>query len=275
MRTEETFALMKSAKDIGVAIDADGDRIGGQLNEQDPLPVDDGEPAFDYRRHLRSLRVQLGTARDRVAVTEDEHVVNLIRVARKQSEIKVVAKTAYDEMVNARQGLETLYPRGSFELAYLSGRTPEAPERLHEQMVQTVKLLKEPAVELRELKNDGFSVDLEKLVARLDPAITELSEAIGRVDLAKKEAEGTLLVKREAIQQLRRTVVWVGRTVEGLFFLAEEDELAKRIRKSTRRPLRPSEQTATSEDSPSDESPSEASSEATPSDETQSASTTA
>ena len=280
MRTEESFALMKSAKDIGVAIDADGDRVGGLLNEQDPLPVGDGEPAFDYRRHLRSLRLQLDAARDQVALTEDEHAARLIRVARRRSERKEVASAAYDEMVIARQGLETLYPQGSFELAYLSGQTPRAPERLHEQMAQTVKLLKQPAVELREPKSDSFSLDLEKVVAKLDPAITDLGDAIGRVDLANKEAEGTLVVKREAIQQLRRTVVWVGRTVEGLFVLADEDELAKRIRKSTRRPLRPSEQAAQaspSEASASETAPPEASplDEASPPDEAEPASPSA
>ena len=98
MRTEESFGLMKSAKDIGVAIDADGDRVGGLLNEQDPLPVGDGDPAFDYGRHLRSLRAQLDAAKEKVAVTEDEHAARLIRVARQYSERKEVATGRYDEV---------------------------------------------------------------------------------------------------------------------------------------------------------------------------------
>ncbi len=263
MRTEETFGLMKSAKEIGVSLDADGDRIGGLLNEQSPLPAVDGEAAFDYRKHMQGLGLQLGEAKQQVVDAEDEHAARLIRVSRQKSDRDEVGKACYDKTVTTRQGLETLYPSGAFELAFLKGTTPRNPERLREQLVQSVKLLKNPAVEPREPEDDAFSVDLEKVVAKLEPSITDLSAAIDRYDRAKKEAEGSLVVKRLAIVQLRRTVVWVGRTTEGLFYLAGEDDLAKRIRKSTRRPLRHAEQkaeAAASEETPqSEDSPSEAS----------------
>ena len=75
------------------------------------------------------------------------------------------------------------------------------------------------------------------------------------MDAANKEAEGTLLAKREAVDVLRRTVIWVGRTTEGQFHLAGEDELAERIRTSTRRPIRSSERTEEpAPDSPASES---------------------
>ncbi len=258
MRTQETFSLMKSAKDIAVAIVADGDRIGGSLNEQKPLPVVEGEPAFDYRKHMQSLRLQLEMAKDEAVEAEDEHSARLIRLSREQDNRDEIAQASYDQAVIARQGLETMYQDGGFELAYFSGKTPRTPEKVLEQLVQNHKHLKQPAVELREVKNDAFSVDLGRMAENLEPTIPDLRDAIGRVDLASKEAEGSLVVKREAIQKLRRTVVWVGRTVEGLFFLAGEDELAKRIRKSTRRPLRPSEQEP-AEQEPAEASPSEAS----------------
>lgn len=274
MRTQQTFSLMKAAKEIAVAIETDGDRIGGLLNEQDPLPVVEGEPVFDYRKHMQSLRLQLNSAKDQVANAEDEHSVRLIRVARRQSERDEVAQASYDKTVAARQGLEGLYPDGGFELAFLSGKTPRVPEKLLEQLVQTVKLLKQPAVEPREPKDDAFSVDLEKIVTNLEPSITDLRGAVDRVDRASKEAEGSLVVKRKAIEQLRRTVLWVGRTTEGLFYLAEEDDLAKRIRKSTRRPLRRSEQAeaASAEEASSAEEVSPA--EASPTEVSESASST-
>ncbi len=53
-----------------------------------------------------------------------------------------------------------------------------------------------------------------------------------------------MLARRAATAELRRTVIWAGRSAEGLFERAGEPELAKRIRTSTRRPLRPSEEAA-------------------------------
>ena len=267
MRTQETYSLIKAARDIGVAIDADGDRIGGKLNEQNPLPAGEGESAFDYRQHMRSLRLQLDASVEHVAEAEDGHAARLIRLSREQSERESVTDDAYGKMVTERQGLEAFYPRGGFELAFLKGKTPRVPERLLEQLVQTVKLLKQPAVEPREPKSDSFNLDLEKVAKNLEPCIPDLRGAIDRYRRASKEVEGSLVAKQKAVKQLRRTVVWVGRTTEGLFFLAEEDELARRIRKSTRRQLRPSEQAA-AEESKGEAPPSEASAsdapEATP-----------
>ena len=262
MRTQETFSLMKSAKDIGVALDADGDRIGVILNDDSPLPAAEGGSAFDYRQHMQGLRLQLNGAVKEVTDAEDEHAARSIRASREQKDRDAVARVAYDKMVTERQGLEAFHPDGSFELAFLKGKTPRVPERLYEQLVQTVKLLHQPAVEPREPKSTSLKLDLEQVAQNLEPCIPDLRAAIDRADRANKEAEGSLVAKRKAVRQLRRTVVWVGRTTEGLFYLAGEDELARRIRKSTRRQLRPSEQATAAESSSEESSPEAATSEA-------------
>ncbi len=92
MRSQEMYHLQQSAKEIRVAIDTDGDRIGGQLNEQHPLPVDGGEPAFDYRKHMLHLNTQLGSAEGQAVEAEDRHSAQLIRVARLKSERDEVTK---------------------------------------------------------------------------------------------------------------------------------------------------------------------------------------
>ncbi len=243
MRSEETFNLMQSAREIQVAIDADGDRIGGLLNEKHPLPVEEAEPVFDYRLHLRALSGQLGGAVGGAVGAEDEHSDQLVRVSRARDDRDEVAERSIGVLVSARQGLEGLYERGGFELAFLSGATPQRPRRLVEQLGQSARLLRRPAVERRDLKVKGFSVDLDAVAAGLEAEEKDLRAAIDRSDAARKKAEGTLLAKRDAVDVLRRTVIWVGRTTEGLFHLAGEDELAERIRTSTRRPLRSSERT--------------------------------
>lgn len=254
MRSQEAKFLFRAAKEIRVAVVTDGGRVGERLNEQRPLAVMEGEPAFDYCKHMKHLVFQMDSAVDDVAGAEDEHSAQLIRLSRFQRERNTSAGVNYRKLVSARDGLEGLYKGGSFELGSLSGDTPRVPEQLYEQLGQTVKLLRQPVVEPPEPKATGFSVDLDSVATDLESEMPELRTLIDRVDGARKQAEGTLLIKRKALVELRRTILWVGRTAEGLFHLAGEDELADRIRSSTRRPLRPSEQAAAE----SPESPPEA-----------------
>lgn len=241
MRSQETFNLIQSAKEIKVAIVSDGDRIGGLLNKQHPVPVVEGEPAFDYRQHMGQLTHHLDSTVEGMVTAEDKHSDQLIRVSRAQDERDEITDSSLEMLLSARQGLESLYKRGGYELAFLSGVTPRAPKRLCEQLGQSVKLLEQPAVERRDPKVKGFSIDPDEMAGDLKSKWTALVGSLDRVDAAKKKAEGTQLAKHEAIDVLRRTVVWVGRTTEGLFRLAGEDDLAQRIRTSARRSLSPSE----------------------------------
>ncbi|MCP3961539.1 MAG: hypothetical protein GY719_27170 [bacterium] len=84
----------------------------------------------------------------------------------------------------------------------------------------------------------------------------DLSTTLDQLDEEEKRADGTMLARREAIDELNSTVVWAGRSAEGLFLRAGEEELAKRVRSSTRRPPRPSvQQAADDEQQPDGESP--------------------
>jgi len=255
MRSQETFSLLQSAKEIRVAVETDGDRVGGLLNEQHPLPVEEGEPAFDYRQHMRHLVHQLELAADETIVAEDDHSAQKILVSRLQDERDEVVDVTYDKLVSARQGFESIYKRGGFEMAHVSGNTPRVPDKLIEQLGQSIRLLRQPVVAPRGLKVEGFSVDLGAVADSLETGAADLRGALDRLEGARKVSEGLLVTKRKKIEVLRRTILWVGRTTEGLFHLAGEDDLADRIRKSTRRPARPSEVPAEPPPAGSDDEP--------------------
>ena len=91
-----------------------------------------------------------------------------------QSDRDELAGVNYDMLVAARQGLESLYKRGGFELAHVSGKTPKVPDQLVEQLGQTVKLFRQPAVEPRSLKVAGFSVDFGVVADTLESGAAEL-----------------------------------------------------------------------------------------------------
>ena len=179
-------------------------------------------------------------------------------VSRIMTERDEVVDANHDKLVAARQGLDGLQgAKGGFETAFVSGKSPRRARKLEEQLEQSVTLLREPAVEPRDFKIDGFDVNYSTVADDLESGLSDLRGVNGRLDLARKESEASMLARREAIDELRSTVIWAGRSAEGLFHRAGEHELARRIRSSTARSRRPSEQQAGENESPAGDSPSE------------------
>ncbi len=242
MRTLAAFALLQGAKEIRVALIAAGIRIATLLTERHPPPVVDGEPLFDYHKQVQHLIYELETSESGVVAAEDAHMKEEVRVSRLRTERNQQFKDNLEKLVAVRQGFDGLQgDKGSFETVFVSGKAPRSPKRLMEQLTQSVVLLNDPAVEPRGFKVTGFNVDYSAVSEDLETGRQELSTTVDRLDEESKRAEGTMLTRRKAIDELRSTVIWAGRSAEGLFERAGEDELAKRIRTSTRRPLRQSE----------------------------------
>ncbi len=99
MRSQELFYLKQSGKEIRVALDTDGDRIGGLLNEEFPLPVGEDQPTFDYRQHVQNLSTQLGSAIDHAVEAEDQHGTSLIQVSRLRDERNLATDEGFDKLV--------------------------------------------------------------------------------------------------------------------------------------------------------------------------------
>lgn len=250
MRSQTAFDLLKSAKEIRVALDTNGSQIAASLAEKYPPPIVDDRPLIEYDRQIQHLVHGLQAAEAQVIETEDAHMKQVVRVSRLRSERDEAASTNYDKLLAARQGLDGLQGiKGSFETAFVAGRAPRQPDRLLDQLAQSVALLDDPPVELRAVKIAGFDIEPKAMARDLEAGMNELSAIVDRLDAENKITESTMLVRRKAIAELKNTVIWAGRTAEGLFQRADEPELAKRIRTSTRRQLRPSEQASAPADS--------------------------
>ncbi len=245
MRTTKASALLKGAKDIRVALTASGPNVVDRLGLKYPPPEVDGQPLVDYGRQVQHLIHELEVAEASVVAAEDAHMKEEVRLSRVRTERDQKADRSYEKLLAARQGFDGLQgAKGGFEAIFVSGSSPRLPRKLLEQMSQSVTLLDDPAVEPRDLKVAGFKVDYSEVAADLESDKLELSVAIDRLDEQIKHTEITMLARQAALDELRSTVIWAGRSAEGLFERAGEHELAKRIRASTRRPLRPSEEKA-------------------------------
>ncbi len=243
MTTQASFALLQGASEIRVALVTDGPRIAGLVTEVYPPPVVDGQPLFDYGKQVQHLVHELETAEEGVIVAENDHMKQEVVVSRLRTERDKKVDDNHEKLVAARQGLAGVQGvKGSFEATFVSGTAPRRPKRLLGQLTQSVTLLHEPAVEPRKAKVAGFDVDYTAVAEDLEAGRLDLQVTVDRLDEENKRAEGTMLARRKVIAELRGTVIWAGRTAEGLFERAGEHELAKRIRTSTRRPLRPAEE---------------------------------
>jgi hypothetical protein len=201
--------------------------------------------------HLQHLLDDLDGKEQAMVVAENDHVSKQIQVFRSMKQRDELAEAMTTKMVAARQTLGGLYgPEAGFELASVSGRTPRRTERLLEQLGQTVNLLRQPAVEAPSAAVNGIDVNFALVADDLDTGMTQLRGVRDQYDRHRKESEGTLEAKKAAIEEFDRTFLWVARTVEGLFHLAGQPELAARIRSTTRRPPRPSEEAAAEDPAP-------------------------
>ena len=255
MRTQAAFGLVQTAREIRVALVSAGERVIGLLTRKYPPPEIDGEPLFDYGKQVEHLKHELDSAESKVIAAEDEHMRKDVVVSRLRTERDEIVDANHDKLAAARQGLDGAHgDKAGFETAFVSGKTPRNPRKLEGQLEQSAKLLREPAVEPRKLRIAGFDVDYSTVADDLDAGRLEVRDVADRLDLANKEAEGTMLARREAIDELQSTVIWAGRSAEGLFHRAGEHELAKRVRSSTARPPRPSEQASGDEEPPADDS---------------------
>ncbi len=245
MRTQAAFALLLGAKEIRVALIGAVLRSAALITERYPPPEVDGQPLFDYGKQVQHLIHGLETAESDVVAAEDAHMRQEVVVSRLRTERDRKVDDNHDKLVAARQGLDGLQgAKGGFETAFISGTAPRSPNRLLDQLAQSVTLLNDPAVEPRTLRVAGFTVDYASVAADLESGRLDLQGTIDRLDEELKVAEGTMLARRQAIDELKSTVIWAGRSAEGLFSRAGEDELAKRVRSSTSRPQRPSEEKA-------------------------------
>ena len=197
------------------------------------------EPGFSYRGLFQDIGVRLASVRERLVKAEDTHVRKLIQISDLKKESDKLTADLYDEQVAVRRILEGLYgPDRGFEVAAIDGITPPELKRLSDQVDLTVKLLKEPEIELPPEKAAGVAIDFGTMAGSLETGLGEIVGVGGRLARARKAAGQTVIVKRQATAEFDGVFPWAAQTVEGAFRMAGERELADRIRTSRRRVTR-------------------------------------
>jgi hypothetical protein len=269
MRSRGVFLRLTSIEEVQASLRTFGGRIAALLDAQlgsldAGLPEDGGAP-FVYQQVFDQLGARLEAVRLVLVEAEDEHVRQQARISSLQSDSERYFAELYSQQVGVRQILAGTFgaDRG-FELAAISGNTPRGRKDLEEQVDQTVKLLRVPAVEIPEPRiRRGAHLDFVELADGLEDAKSDLRDARAELLRARKAGVQTMLVKRAAMADADRVFPAAAGTLEGFFRLVGEAELADRIRTSIRRVTRrqgsEDEEDVAAEEASTDVEPTEAS----------------
>lgn len=130
----------------------------------------------------------------------------------------------------------------------LAGAAPRTPDAL----IQAGKMALQRLRTLGLPDKPGLQTDAAALAEQLERRIVALGDALIAVDREAREAEATLQAKHQAIAAYDQAFSGAAAALSALFVLADEAELARRVRPSTRRPGRTIEDPAVGGDDPGD-----------------------
>lgn len=240
MRSIGSRIRIQSVDEVQASLDTFGDGVVGKLDGSRPTPASLViEPGFSYRALFQDVGIRLASVKEKLVKAEDAHVRKLIQISDFKRESEGLTAGLYDEQVAVRRVLGGLYgPDRDFEVAAIQGETPRELKPLSHQVDQTVQLLREPEIELPTHKAAGVAIDFGTMAGSLETGLGEIERVGGRLDRARKAASKTVIVKSEATAEFDAVFPWAAQTVEGVFRMAGERELADRIRTSRRRVTR-------------------------------------
>ncbi len=276
MRRIEVSRRLGSVEEVRASLAAHRGRIGDQLDVQHPAAPESG---FSYQATLDHMDGKLAAVQTQLVGAEDQHVRQLAQIRQLRRRRDDGASDTYEKQIAVRGVLASLYGKDrDFEVAAVSGKTPKSSRALAEQVDQTVKFLRSPEVEVPSSKVAGVGVDFTAMADDLEIGKQRLTEVRAELEQAKKQADATRQTTSRAIEEFDLVFLWAARSLEALFRLAGEQELADRVRTSARRVTRrqaepaeePAEEPAGSQE-PSSGAPAAEQTESTPSQATEEA----
>ena len=184
---------------------------------------------------MKMLAVVLRGARDQLIASD--------RALRDQtartSGFRRLRDAAFKALGGHWQGLRDTV-RGTYGAAAVedlgfSLRMPQQPGILFEQSEHLAARLGAPDVALPASRYENLDLDLTALSDGMRPLVVRLGEALEEVGREERQSEAMKLAKDSALKAYDRKFLWVARTAESLFYLADMPEVAKRVRPSLRR----------------------------------------
>ncbi len=211
-------------------------RKHGKIHAAELEGLGEGQATSRVLDTMNLLKEGLAGSRQRLAAADHRHVEQLRQIVALQQESRELVPSLYRHLSAARHTVNELLGKGSaFRIASIEGPTAQKREKLLRQAELAIARFEQPDLQWPASEYEGFTVDPQGVARGLKVKVTRLSGVLDEQRRLRREAQESRKVKNRTLEEHKKKFVWTARTLEGLYRLAGENELADRIRPSLRR----------------------------------------
>ena len=247
METKMVRDRTHRAEQVAQAAQGHHERVGSKLAQRCQPLLREGEVMPDWGLVVRLIGRGLLQSSSLLLDADRSHQAELADDLSPREDREEAAESVYDRLTSIRKLAESVFGQAAVLALGYQGATPRLPRDLRD-LAEVVKgNLPKLAQQVAE---PGLSMDPAPQAAALSADLEALTAALVRYDGETKEAEVTLAAKNSAMAAFDARLSATVRALEGLFELAGEPELSRRVRPSRRAPSKASPQTqpATADD---------------------------
>ncbi len=242
LQSQKVLLAQRSAEDVEASVTHNGPDIGPKLDVRydNITTLTEGEaPRPTHRDILFTLRDGLTASRQNMVARDNDHVESLRKFFEKREERDQVLGGVYDHFSIMRRLIDDQFKdKSPFVIAAIEGPTSRNSDTLIKQANIAIERLYSSEMALPEPRVASIRIDPKAVAEELETKVGALRDKNTELRQCRRAVQKSRKLKNEAIEEHNSTFLWTARTLEGYYQLAGEEELAKLIRPSTRRPGR-------------------------------------
>ncbi len=243
---------LKSCDSVIQSIQEHGQRVTGILSDRLSGLIDEGGVLPDLWALQQLFLKQLQAASSRLEQAEKVHVAELGNDAPPRKGRDVAVKQLTTGFLDLRRVFEGLYGSEKLETFGFPARVARDPGLLLRQAEHLIEQISDPTRPLPETRLIDLALTPELMLRNLKPLTEAMRDALEVVGREAKRAVTTQADRNRAKDDYDQVFLWTARTLEALYSLAGETELAAAVRPSPRRPGRTDQQASEESEEASD-----------------------
>lgn len=228
--TKTVFQRKKNARTVLASIEVHSQEVGAKLTRAVGPYLGEGEKV-DFVALQLSLGRCLEDHREILERADDAHIAELMNDRRLRQVRERSTRQLYLILSGLSRTLDGTYGPGTAEdkLGLGPGLRPR-PHLMLEMGRRTATRLAEPGIDFGSPDLTGVAVTPEEVLARIEPPLAELGEALQALSRERSKFHRSLRWKQEKIAEYDLAYSQVASALQALYRLVGEDLLAERLR---------------------------------------------